>query len=65
MQSLRDQTLFYMNIDLMMFESDKVTVFFLELLTSYKASSGNNGVLKIPRSGNLRCSTSGIVYRKN
>ena len=28
----RDQTLFYMNIGLMMFEADEVTIFVLELL---------------------------------
>ena len=39
----RDQTLFYMNIDLMMFEADKVTIFV---------------PFKIPRSRNLCCKSS-------
>ena len=56
----RDQTLFYVNIGLMMFKGDKVTnccsVIF-ETITS-RTSSETNGAFKVPRLGNLCCKSS-------
>ena len=56
----RDQTLFYVNIGLMMFKGDKVTnccSVIIETITS-RTSSETNGAFKVPRLGNLCCKSS-------
>ena len=56
----RDQTLFYVNIGLMMFKGDKVTnccSVIIETITS-RTSSETNGTFKVPRLGNLCCKSS-------
>ena len=56
----RDQTLFYVNIGLMMFKGDKVTnccSVIIETITS-RTSSEINGAFKVPRLGNLCCKSS-------
>ena len=56
----RDQTLFYVNIGLMMFKGDKVTnccSVIIETITS-RTSSETNGAFKVSRLGNLCCKSS-------
>ena len=56
----RDQTLFCVNIGLMMFKGDKVTnccSVIIETITS-RTSSETNGAFKVPRLGNLCCKSS-------